>query len=185
MEQFKKQESLKPYFAKAYGMCVFETIAKAGVGIGGAAGKGSVYILTNGQKEELVGHSTMVQLSVGFQFGAQLYSEIIFFETERDYQHFISDNFEFGADANVTFLTANAKTSISTMGNQGITAGMTANETKFPETALKYTKGMAVFTITTGGFMYEASVKGQRFLYTPLTASTIKPVAVAAAAETN
>ncbi|KAG7365308.1 Las17-binding protein actin regulator [Nitzschia inconspicua] len=171
MDQFKKQESLKPYFAKSYGCCVFETIAKAGFGVGGAGGKGAVYLLKDGT-EELVGHSTMFQLSFGFQLGGQMYSEIIFFETEPDYKHFISDNFEFGAEANVVALTASAKASISTLGNQGVTAGVTAGETKVPQTALQYTKGMAVFTITLGGLMYEATVKGQRFHYMPLTAAT-------------
>jgi hypothetical protein len=161
-------------------MCVFDTIAKAGFGIGGATGKGSVYKIKNFEKE-LVGHSTMVQLSVGFQFGAQVYSEIIFFETEQDFQHFIHDNFEFGADANVTFLTASAKTSLSTMGNQGATAGLTAEETKLPETPMMYTSGMAVFTMTLGGFMYEVSVMGQKFMYTPLVAATPTPVVEATA----
>lgn len=173
MDQFKKQEALRPYFAKAYGCCVFDTIAKAGIGIGGAGGKGAVYILKNGT-EELVGHSTMGQISFGFQFGGQLYSEIIFFETERDYQHFVADNFEFGAEANVVALTASAKASVSTLGNQGITTGMTANDTKVPQPSnsnVQYTKGMAVFTITKGGLMYEASVKGQKFLFEPLKAT--------------
>lgn len=171
MEQFKKQESLKPYFAESYGCCVFDTVAKAGIGIGGAGGKGAIYIFHNGA-EELVGHSTMGQISFGFQFGGQIYSEIIFFETERDYKHFISDNFEFGAEANVVALTASAKASVSTLGNQGVTTGVTPGDTKLPEKPLQFTKGMAIFTITIGGLMYEASVKGQKFYYAPLTATT-------------
>jgi hypothetical protein len=31
----------------------------------------------------------------------------------------------------------------------------------------KYNKGMAVFTVVKGGLMYEASVGGQKFSYTP------------------
>jgi hypothetical protein len=30
-----------------------------------------------------------------------------------------------------------------------------------------YYKGMAIFTIAKGGLMYEASVGGQKFTYTP------------------
>ena len=148
MDQFKKQETLKPYFKTAYGFAYFDTIGKIGMGIGGAGGKGEVYVLENG-KEQLVGHSTMGQLSFGFQFGGQIYSEIIFFESERDYKHFCSDSFEFGADANVVALTASAGAKVSTMGNQGVTAGITANDTTIPKSSdSPYTKGMAVFTIT-------------------------------------
>ena len=129
-----------------------------------------MYLIKDG-KEELVGNSTMMQVSFGFQFGGQLYSEIIFFETERDYLHFITENFEFGADANVVALTASASAKVSTMGNQGITAGITPSEMKL-KSVQKYTKGMAIFTITQGGLMYEATVKGQRFTYKPITAPT-------------
>jgi hypothetical protein len=129
----------------------------------------------------------MMQLSVGFQFGGQVYSEIIFFETERDYMHFISDSFEFGADANVVALTASASAKATTMGNQSITAGMTSADLTIEQDAMKYTKGMAVFTITLGGLMYEATISGQRFTTKPLTApSASKPASTSnnSAAET-
>mmetsp|Transcript_12268 Transcript_12268/g.21549 ORF Transcript_12268/g.21549 Transcript_12268/m.21549 type:complete len:181 (+) Transcript_12268:151-693(+) len=174
MEYFRRQPNLKPYFANSYGFALFETIAKGGMGIGGAYGEGEVYILKQqGNEHELVGKSTMAQLSVGFQFGGQVYSEIIFFETERDFKHFTSDNFEFGAHANVVALTASAGTSASTMGNQGITAGLNANDVILEQKELDklYTKGMAIFTITRGGLMYEATVKGQRFNFKPLDGS--------------
>ncbi len=110
MEEFKKQEALKPYFESSYGYAIFPLIAKAGIGIGGAGGKGEVYIIHKiGGKEELTGTATMGQVSLGFQFGAQAYSEIIFFETEREYKHFTADSFEFGAEAGAVALTASAK----------------------------------------------------------------------------
>jgi len=31
-----------------------------------------------------------------------------------------------------------------------------------------YSKGMAVFTVAKGGLMFEASIGGQKFSYTPL-----------------
>ena len=34
-------------------------------------------------------------------------------------------------------------------------------------TAGRYQKGMAVFTVAKGGLMYEASIGGQKFSYTP------------------
>ena len=84
MDQFKSQASLKPYFDTAYGYAVFGTIAKAGFGVGGAGGKGDVYINNKDGTEKRVGSTQVFQLSVGFQFGAQVYSEIIFFETEKE-----------------------------------------------------------------------------------------------------
>jgi hypothetical protein len=181
MEEFKKQESLKPFFKNSYGFAFFGTVAKAGMGIGAGCGQGDIYIINKATGvEELVGHSSMGQISVGFQFGGQVYSEIIFFETERDFKHFASDNFEFGADANVVALTASAQASVSTMGNQGITTGLTSNEAIIPENVHSYTKGMAVFTITLGGLMYEATIKGQRFKYTPTAVSPPSAISEAA-----
>jgi len=48
---------------------VFPTIGKAGIGIGGARGKGRVY-----RQGEAVREATMTQLSVGFQLGGQKFS---------------------------------------------------------------------------------------------------------------
>ena len=165
MESFRKQAGLEPYFENAYGFAVFDTIAKAGMGIGGAGGHGDVYV----SKPELkkVGESRMIQLSFGFQFGGQVYSEIIFFETERDFQNFTNGNFEFGADANVVALSASASTSATTMGNQGPKAGLSSDLVNVAEglTRVEYTKGMKVFTLTRGGLMYQATISGQKFTY--------------------
>lgn len=165
MESFRKQAGLAPYFETAYGFAVFDTIAKAGVGIGGAGGHGDVYV--NKPQCKKVGESNMVQLSFGFQFGGQVYSEIIFFETEKDFSNFCNGNFEFGADANVVALTASARTSATTMGNQGPKAGLSSGQVNVAEglTQVEYTKGMKVFTLTKGGLMYQATVSGQKFTY--------------------
>ena len=108
-----------------------------------------------------------MQLSFGFQFGGQVYSEIIFCETEKDFQNFTDGNFEFGADANVVALTASASTSATTMGNQGPKAGLSADSVNVAEgmTQPEYTKGMKVFTLTLGGLMYQATISGQKFTY--------------------
>lgn len=83
MDTFRKQDSLKPYFDSAYGCAVFPTVAKAGFGIGGAGGKGEVFLLKGGEASK-VGESNLMQLSFGFQFGGQVYSEIVFFESQKD-----------------------------------------------------------------------------------------------------
>jgi lipid-binding SYLF domain-containing protein len=167
MDLFKKKENLKPYFDTAYGCAVFGTVAKAGFGIGGAGGKGDVYVLKGGEAK--IGDSNMMQLSFGFQFGAQVYSEIIFFESEKDFENFTQGNFEFSADANAVALTASASVKASTMGMQGVQAGMTSeNIAVDAASTCEYTKGMAVFTVALGGLMYQATVGGQKFTYTKI-----------------
>ncbi|WP_250477601.1 MULTISPECIES: YSC84-related protein [unclassified Caballeronia] len=142
----------------AYGYAVFPKIGKAGVGIGGAHGKGRVY-----EKGKYIGDTSMTQLTVGLQLGGQVYSELILFQDERSLKEFTNGNFEFGADANAIAITAAA-------GAQAGTAGTSANVSggkKDAKTTGAYRKGMAVFTVAKGGLMYEASVGGQKFSYKP------------------
>jgi hypothetical protein len=76
---------------------------------------------------------------------------------------FESGNFEFGADASAVAITAAAGASAGTTGaNAGASGGK-----KDASTAGSYYKGMAVFTIVKGGAMYQATVAGQKFKYTP------------------
>eukprot|EP00985_Skeletonema_marinoi_P008622 scaffold3940_cov115-Skeletonema_marinoi.AAC.4 len=144
MDTFKKQEILKPYFENSYGCAAFSSVAKGGIFVvGGAYGKGSVYKLP---EEEVVGTVELIQASGGFVLGGEVYAEIIFFQTEADFTRFVEGNFEFGADAKVVALTASASTKATTMGNQGIQVGMTANGTQVgganKDAAPEYTKGM-------------------------------------------
>jgi len=172
MEHFTKQESCKPYFESAYAYAVFEKIGKIGVFFaGGATGDGDVCVKNAEGVFEKVGTSTMMQASLGPQLGGSIYSMIIFFETERDYNHFVVENFEFGADAGVVALTASASGKASTMDkNIRIAAGVNPDDIAFEHSVntLQYTKGMAVFTSTVGGLMYEASLSGQKYKFTPV-----------------
>mmetsp|Transcript_11994 Transcript_11994/g.28451 ORF Transcript_11994/g.28451 Transcript_11994/m.28451 type:complete len:174 (-) Transcript_11994:179-700(-) len=172
MEHFTKQVSCKPYFESAFGYAVFEDIRKVGAFIaGGATGDGNVCIKNADGVFEKVGTSKMIQASLGPQFGGQIYSMIIFFETERDYNHFIVENFEFGADANVVALTASASGKATTMDkNVRVVAGLNQADIAYEHStnALLYTKGMAVFTSTKMGLMYEASLSGQKYKFTAL-----------------
>lgn len=174
MDEFKSQPNLRPYFANAYGYAYFPTIGKGGFGIGGATGSGLVYVNVNGDEvPKQVGEVTMVQVSFGWQLGGQVYSEVIFFESQKDFQNFTSGNFEFSADANVVALTASASARASTVGNQGLQAGLSSDKIVVDAPATPtYTKGMAIFTIMKGGLMYEASISGQKFNYKPLAVTT-------------
>ena len=156
---FKIANESSKYFGKSYGYALFPTIGKGGIGIGGAFGKGRVY-----EHGRAVGDVSMAQVSVGFQFGGQAYSEIIFFENKATFDEFTSGNFEFGADIGAVALTAGANASASTEG--GASAGASGTKTD-AVAAGGYHKGVAVFTIAKGGLMYQAAVAGQKFTYTP------------------
>ena len=86
---FKEAGQSASFFSRSYGYAVFPTVAKGGMGIGAAHGKGGVY--RNGK---LTGSVTLNQLSIGLQLGGQAYSEIIFFEDQRAYDEFVSGNYE-------------------------------------------------------------------------------------------
>jgi lipid-binding SYLF domain-containing protein len=137
---FKNSDpGIKRFFDKAYAYAIFPTVGKAGMGIGGAHGKGKVYI---GKK--LIGTSKLTQLTIGFQLGGQAYSELIFFKDKAALEDFQSGNFELGAQASAV----------------AATAGASANAA--------YDGGVAIFTLAKGGLMYEASVGGQKFSYKPI-----------------
>ena len=146
------------FFDKSYGYAVFPNIGKGGMGVGGAHGKGRVYA-----KGAYVGDTRMTQLTVGFQLGGQVYSQIIFFEDERAFNEFTSGNFEFGAQATAIAITASASAAATTTG-----AGLGVGSDKDAAKATgDYYKGMAVFTVAKGGLMYEATLGGQKFTYKP------------------
>ncbi len=144
------------FFGKSYGFAVFPTIAKGGIGFGGAHGKGRVYAAGNH-----VGDTTMSQVTFGLQLGGQAYSQIIFFQDERAYKDFISAKFEFGAQATAVAITAGAS---ATASSTGTSTGASGNKNN-AKTAGKYHKGLAVFTVAKGGLMYEASIGGQEYVY--------------------
>ena len=148
------------YFDSAYGYALFPTIGKGGIGIGGAGGKGRVFV--GGAH---VGNTSVAQVTVGFQLGGQAYSMIIFFEDERAFREFSSGNFEFGAQATAVAITAGASAGASTAG--GGTAGASGGKND-ATTAGDYSRGLAVFTVAKGGLMYEATIGGMKFGYKPV-----------------
>jgi lipid-binding SYLF domain-containing protein len=159
-EVFQQAGASGAFFDSAYGYALFPTIGKGGIGVGGAGGKGRVFV-----GGEHVGDTSMAQVSIGFQFGGQAYSMIIFFEDERAFNEFSSGNFEFGAQATAVAITAGASASTSTAG--GGAAGASGGQHD-AATRGSYTKGMAVFTVAKGGLMYEATVAGMKFGYKPV-----------------
>jgi lipid-binding SYLF domain-containing protein len=147
------------FFADSYGYAVFPTIAKAGVGVGGAHGKGRVYA-----GGEHVGNTSMTQLTIGWQLGGQAYSMVVFFQDKRAFDEFTRGNFEFSAQASAVAITAGVSAAATTAGSSAAASSGKHDAT----TVGGYHKGMAVFTLAKGGLMYEASIGGQRFSYRPL-----------------
>ncbi len=162
IEMFRNAGVSASFFDHSYGYAVFPTVGAGALGVGGAFGKGRVYV-----HGHFVGEAKMGQLSVGFQAGGKAYSEIIFFEDKRALDEFESGNFEFGADASVVAITAGANASAATNGASAGASGTEEDAT----TRGVYRKGMAVFTIAKGGLMYSAAVAGQKFSFTPAQAA--------------
>ena len=150
------------YFKTAYGYAIFPTIGKGGLFFGGAAyGEGKVFV---GDKH--VGNSTVTQFSLGPQLGGQAFSQIIFFEHEQAFKDFTAGNFEFSAQASAVAITAGVSAEANTGG--GMAAGISGGRNDAATASGGYRKGMAIFTVATGGLMFEASLGGQKFTYVPL-----------------
>ena len=145
-------------FRDSYGYALFPIIGKGGYVIGGAFGEGRVF-----EQSRYIGDTTMFQASIGFQLGGLGFSQVIFFQDERALKNFTSGTFEFGAEAQATVITAAAGASANTTGSSATISGGQNNA----RTTGTFNKGMATFTITRGGLMYEASIGGQKFNYTP------------------
>ena len=132
----EKTSKLESFRNESYGYVVFPKITKAGIGIGGAMGKGILF-----ENHQVVGVSKLKQASFGLQFGGQQYSEIIFFENEESFEKFTNGKLKFDAQASAVALKKGASIDMA------------------------YQNGVAVFTMTKGGLMYEASIGGQHFKY--------------------
>lgn len=156
LQTFRNAGESSVFFAKAYGYALFPNVGSGAVGIGGAYGKGRVYV-----GGRWVGYANMKQISVGPQIGGKSYSEIVFFEDKRSFDEFTSGKFEFGADASVTAITAGAN---ADAGTGGVTKG-TSEGPRDANTQGKYNSGFAVFVVQKGGLMAGASIAGEKFTY--------------------
>jgi lipid-binding SYLF domain-containing protein len=157
---FRDSPVVEKFLKNSYGYAVFPTIGKAGFVVGGSYGKGQVY-----RGGKVTGKSTVVEGSIGFQFGGEAFSQIIFFQDKRAYDEFTSGSFEFDASAQAVAITAGAQ---AQAGTTGVSAGASAGPKTGVQAETKYVKGMAIFVHAKGGLMIEVSVGGQKFTFTPL-----------------
>lgn len=137
-QMLDKDPDMQRFFDSAVAYVIIPTVGKAGFGIGGARGKGLLY--EGGEATAIV---TLSQLSIGFQWGGQAYSEYIFFKDDVALTDFKRGNYELGAQASAVAVTAGASADAD------------------------YSGGVAIFTQAKGGLMYEASVGGQKFKVEP------------------
>lgn len=158
LANFKQAGQSATFFRTAYAYALFPNVGEGAFIVGGQGGKGHVY-----QGGHLIGNSIMGGLSVGFQAGGKVYSEVIFFQDQRALDEFESGNFEFSAGTSATAATAQLGASAGSNGAQANASTTVQNAT----TAGVYEHGMAVFTIAKGGLMFAANVGGQKFSYTP------------------
>jgi lipid-binding SYLF domain-containing protein len=161
IELFKHAGESAVFFSNCYGYAVFPTIGAGALGVGGARGKGQVYV-----HDRPVGETTMTQLSIGFQAGGKAYSQIIFFENKRDLDEFESGKFEFNAGASAIAITSSASASVGT----DRLSSEASRESTDATTNGNYQTGMAVFTIAKGGLMFAANIAGEKFSYKALGA---------------
>jgi len=134
-----RDPGLQDWVNHAHGYAVFPSVGKAGFGIGGSRGRGVVF-----ERGEPIGTTRITQGTVGLQIGAQNFAQIIFFQDDAALRTFQRGNFEFSAQATAIAATAGRAATTS------------------------YEKGVAVFLMTRGGLMAEASVGGQKFSYEAL-----------------
>ena len=140
---FKKTDpSIDKFFEKSAGWAVFPSVAKGAIGIGGAGGSGVLF--ERGGKA--VGTTSLAQVTIGLALGGQEYAEIIFFENDLALTNFKGGNFALAAQVSAVAAASGAAATA------------------------KYQQGVAVFTVAIGGLMYEASVGGQKFGFTPFGA---------------
>ena len=129
---------MQRFFNASVGYVVLPTVGKGGIGIGGARGKGVLY-----EGGTITATVTMTQLSIGFQWGGQAYSQFIFFEDQATLNTFKQGNYELNAQVSAVAVTLGASADAS------------------------FEDGMAIFTMAKGGLMYEAAVGGQKFKVSP------------------
>ena len=130
----EKDPKMQRFFDSAVAYVIIPTVGKGGIGIGGARGKGLLY-----EGGQITAEVTLTQLTIGFQWGGQAYSEFIFFKDDVALADFKRGNYELGAQASAVAVTAGASADAN------------------------YSGGVAIFTQAKGGLMYEASVGGQKF----------------------
>jgi lipid-binding SYLF domain-containing protein len=132
----KEDPALGVLVQRGYGYALFPDVGKAGLGVGGAYGRGVVY-----ERGQHIGYSDLTQGSVGLQAGGQSFSELLVFETKAALDRFKAGQFGFTADASAVVLTSGAATNAT------------------------FVDGVAVVLQPLSRMIVEAAIGGQQFTY--------------------
>jgi lipid-binding SYLF domain-containing protein len=132
----KEDPALGALVQRSYGYALFPDVGKAGLGVGGAYGRGVVY-----ERGQHIGFSDLTQGTIGAQVGGQSFSELLVFEHKAALDRFKAGQFGFAAGASAVVL----KSGVATNPN--------------------FVDGVAVVVQPLGGVMVEAAIGGQQFTY--------------------
>lgn len=134
----KNNPKVGKMFESAYGYVVFPKITKGGLVVGGAGGKGLVFV-----NDIVIGSATLMQATIGAQAGGQQYAEYILFENKAAMDRFKNNKFKFAGEASAVAIDKAVSDNID------------------------YQEGVAVYTHANKGLMAEASLGTQKFKYKP------------------
>lgn len=162
IDQFKSDPSIKPYFDNAYAYVVFPNVVKGGIIIGFGEGSGKMY-----KQGSYTGDVVLTNFSLGAQFGAQSYKQVIFIENKRAYQNFVANGVTLNANASAAFATlgANAQAGSGGVSASSSTGDVAANTD--PKMKGAYSNSIATFVLTKAGVMFQATLGGETFEFTP------------------
>src|SRR4029450_12027541 len=136
-QQMRQEDpALGALVQRSYGYALFPDVGKAGLGVGGAYGRGVVY-----ERGQHIGYSDLTQGTVGVQVGGQSFSELLVFESKAALDRFKAGQFGFAAGASAVVL----KSGVATTPN--------------------FVDGVAVVVQPIGGVMVEAAIGGQQSTY--------------------
>jgi lipid-binding SYLF domain-containing protein len=134
-EMNARDPGLASVLSRAEGYVVFPEIAKAGIGVGGAWGRGILFV-----HGERAGYVKLSQGSLGAQLGGQAITEVIVFRDHFTIDRLRAGTFELGAAAEAVVIKAGAAATV------------------------RFADGIAVFALPRGA-MYELSVSGQKLSF--------------------
>ena len=160
---FKQHPLIQKYFESSYAYAVFPLVGKGSFIVGYTRGSGQVY-----RGDFVTGFTTLNHVSLGFQGGGQVYSQILFFQDERAYEEFTRGGFEVDTRAAAVAVTAGAQ---AQAGSTGVTSAVSSGSETSVQRGSHYAKGFALFVQSRGGLMLDVSAGVQKFSFTPVAAA--------------
>jgi lipid-binding SYLF domain-containing protein len=128
--------TLDATLTSAAGYAVFPKVGKGAIWLGAAYGRGEVFA-----KSSRDGYCSLLQITLGFQWGGQGYTQLIIFKTPEALASFKEGKFRFAANASA----------VATIAGVGATAD--------------YGRGATIYVYDPAGFMAEAALGVQNYNY--------------------